>query len=92
MVLYSSLIKKSIDSGKNLKVKPADSSNKYKQIAFCSDLPFGILSFKSYLHVKSMNIISSSIEINEYKLLNMISLGFMHIFMKLKASDYLKFI
>ena len=38
-----------------------------------------------------MNIISSSVEINEYKLLNVRSLDFIYAFMKLKILDYLGF-
>ena len=38
-----------------------------------------------------MNIISFSVEINEYKLLNIRSLNFMYVFMKLKILDYLGF-
>ena len=38
-----------------------------------------------------MNIISSSVETNEYKLLNVRSLDFIYAFMKLKILDYLGF-
>ena len=65
--LYSFLMKKNIDNEKNLKIKTVeivDSSIQNKEIAFSSDLPFGILSFTSYLDIKSMNIISPSVEIN----------------------------
>ena len=44
--LYISLIKKNIDNGKKI-LKTVDSSIQNKEIAFCSDLPFGILSFNS---------------------------------------------
>ena len=50
-----------------------------------------MLSFNRYLDIKSMNIISSSVEINEYKLLNVRSLDFIYAFMKLKILDYLGF-
>ena len=89
--LYISLIKKNIDNGKNLKKKTVDSSIQNKEIAFCSDLPVRILSFNSYLAIKSMNIISSIVEINEYKLLNIRSLDFMYALMKLKNLEYLEF-
>ena len=89
--LYISLIKKNIDNGKNLKIKTVDSSIQNKEIAFCSDLPVRILSFNSYLAIKSMNIISSIVEINEYKLLNIRSLDFMYALMKLKNLEYLEF-
>ena len=38
-----------------------------------------------------MNIISSSVETNEYKLLNVRSLDFIYAFTKLKILDYLGF-
>ena len=38
-----------------------------------------------------MNIISSSVETNEYKLLNIRSFYFMYAFMKLEILDYLGF-
>ena len=60
--LYISLIKKNIDNGKNLKIKPVDSSIQNKEIACCSELAFGILSFNSYLDIESMSIISSNVE------------------------------
>ena len=71
--------------------KPADSSIQSKETAFCSELPFGILSFNSYLDIESMNVISSRVEINEYKLWNIESLDFMCAFMKLEILDYLQF-
>lgn len=52
---------------KNLKIKTVetvDSSIQNKEIVFSSDLIFGILSFTSYSDIKSMNIISPSVEIN----------------------------
>ena len=60
--LHISLIKKNTDNGKNLKIKPVDSSIQNKEIACCSELPFGILSFNSYLDIESMSIISSNVE------------------------------
>ena len=59
--LYIYLIKNNIDNGKQ---NPVDSIIKNNQIAFCSELYFGILSFNNYLDIGSMNIISSSVEIN----------------------------
>ena len=53
----------------NLKIKPIDSNLKNKCIAYCLELPFGILSFSSYVGIEAMNIISSGVEIKEYKLL-----------------------
>ena len=48
-----------INNGKNLKIKPIDSSLKDKCIAYCPELPFGMLSACSYLNIKTINIISS---------------------------------
>ena len=57
-----------ISSGKNLKIKPIDSSFNNKQIAYCPDLPFGIISFNSFFNIETMNIISSDVEVDEYEL------------------------
>ena len=57
-----------IFNGKNLKIKPIDSNFDNKQIAYCPDLPFGIISFNSFFNVETMNIISSDVEVNEYEL------------------------
>ena len=54
---------------KNLKIKPIDSNLKNKCIVYCPDLPFGILSFCSCVDIEAMIIISSEVEIIEYKLL-----------------------
>ena len=58
-----------INNGENFKTKPIDSSLKNKCIAYCLELPFIMLSFSSYVDIEAMNIISSDVEINEYKLL-----------------------
>ena len=62
-------MKNYINNGKNLNKKPVNLSIKNKQIAFCSNLPFWILSFSNYVDIESMNIISSDVDMNEYKLL-----------------------
>ena len=49
-------------------LKHIDLSLKNKQIDFCPGLPFGILSFSSYVDIEETNIISSDVEMNEYKL------------------------
>ena len=38
-------------------------------MAYCPELPFGILSFSSYVDIKTMNVISYDVEMNEYELL-----------------------
>ena len=58
-----------ISIGKNLKVKPIDSNFSNKKIAYCPDLPFGIISFNSFVNIETMNIISSDVEVNEHKLI-----------------------
>ena len=56
-------------NGKNLKIIPIDLSLKDKYIAYCHELVFGIISFSSFINIETMNIISSDVETNEYKLL-----------------------
>ena len=89
--LYISLIKRNIYNGKNLKINSVDSSSQNREVAFCSELPIGILSFNSYLDIRSMNIIFSSVEKNEHKFLNIRSLYFMYACLKLVILDYLGF-
>ena len=50
-------MKRYIDDGENLCKKTIDLSIKNKQIAFCSNLIIGILSFSSYVENESMNVI-----------------------------------
>ena len=76
---------------KNTIIKPVDFSIKNKEIDFRSELLFGILSFNSYLDIESMKIISSSVEINECKLLSIRSPDFMYAIAKLNILDYLGF-
>ena len=71
--------------------KTVASSIQNKEIAFYSELPIGILSFNSYLDIRSMNIISSIVENNEHKFLIIRSLNFMYAFLKLEIHDYLGF-
>ena len=47
-----------INNRENLRKKPIfDLSIKNRQIAFCFNPPFGILSFSSYVDIESMNVI-----------------------------------
>ena len=62
-----------INNEKNLSKKPVHLSRKNKQIYFCPELPFGILSFSSYVHIEAMVIISFEVDMNEQKLLGTIS-------------------
>ena len=45
-------MKDRVKNGENLTIKPVDLSLKTKEIAFCSELPFGILSFLSMYKLK----------------------------------------
>ena len=38
-------------------------------MTYCSKLPFGILSYSSYIDLEKMKLVSSIVEKNEYKLL-----------------------
>ena len=40
-----------------------------KEITYCFELPFGILTFNGYVDIEKMYIISSDVEINECELL-----------------------
>ena len=42
-----------INKGKNLKTKPIDLSNKNKCMAYCSEVPYGILFYSSYIDLAS---------------------------------------
>ena len=57
------------NNGVNFRKKPINFSVKNKQIAFCSEFPFGILSFSSYVDIATVNIIYFDVEMNEHKLL-----------------------
>ena len=57
------------NNGVNFRKKPINFSLKNKLIVFCSEFPFGILSFSSYVDIATVNIISFDVEMNEYKLL-----------------------
>ena len=56
-----------ISNGKNLKIKPIDSNSNNKQIAYCPNLPFGIISFNSFVNIETLNVIFSDVEVNEYE-------------------------
>ena len=51
---------------KILKIKPIDSGLKNKRIGYCLELPFKIISFSRYINIKTINIISSDVKINEF--------------------------
>ena len=58
-----------INKGGNLMKRPIDLSNKNKYMTYCSELPFGILFYSSYIDLEKMRIVFSVVEKNEYKLL-----------------------
>ena len=58
-----------VNKGKSFKTKPIDSSNKNKCMAYCGELPFGILSYCRKIDLDKMKIVSCKIEKDEYRLL-----------------------
>ena len=88
-ILY---MKNYINNGENLRKKSIDLSIKSKQITFCSNLPFGILSLSSYVDIESMNIISSNVDMNEYKLLVTKSKQIVKVLKKLRITLFLGFL
>ena len=51
-----------INKGENLIKRPIDLSNKNKCMACCSELPFGILSYSSYIDLEKTKIVFSVVE------------------------------
>ena len=51
-----------INKGKNFKIKRTDSSNKSKCMAYCSELPYGILSYSSYIDLGRIKVVSSAVK------------------------------
>ena len=80
-----------INNGENLKLKLIDLSLKNKCIAYCHELPFGILPFSSYEDIKVINIISSDVKINEYKCLGVKSNKMVNALKQLVMSHFLGF-
>ena len=58
-----------INKCKNLKTKPIGLSNQNKCMAYCGELPFGILSSCRYIDLEKMKIVSCKMEKDEYRLL-----------------------
>ena len=58
-----------LNKGKKLKIKHINLSNKSKCMAYCCELPFGILSYSSYIDLEKTKIVSSVVKKNEHKLL-----------------------
>ena len=58
-----------INKGKNLRTKNTGSGNKSKCMAYCGELPFGILSYCRYTDLEKMKVVSCNIEKHEYRLL-----------------------
>ena len=54
-----------INKGKNLIKRLIDLSSKNKWMAYCSELPFGILSYSSYRDLEKIKIVFSVVEKNE---------------------------
>ena len=51
-----------INTGKNLKIKPIDLSNKNKCMAYCSELPYGLLSYFNYVDLEKVKVVSSVVK------------------------------
>ena len=51
-----------INKAKNLKTKPIDLSNKNKCVAYCGELPHGVLPYSSYIDLEKMKILSSVVK------------------------------
>ena len=58
-----------INKDENLVKRPVDLSNKNKCMAYCSELPLGILSYSSYTDLEKVKIGFPVVEKNEYNLL-----------------------
>ena len=58
-----------IDKGESLIKRPIHLGIENKIMAYCSELPFGILSYSSYRDLEKMKIVPSFVEKNECKLL-----------------------
>ena len=56
---------KNISNKKNIRVELIDLTIKNKILLYCDELPFGILSFCSYLNIETMNIISSDMKVEQ---------------------------
>ena len=54
-----------ITSRKNLKIDIVDLSLKNKSIAYCFELPLGIISFSSFVNIVTTNIFSLDLEMNK---------------------------
>ena len=63
----------------------------HKEMAYCFELPFGILTFNSYVDFEKRCIISSDVKINEYKILCINILSLSYFFNKLRIWHYLGF-
>ena len=84
-------MKEYINNRENLTIKLIDSNLKNKCIDYCPELPFGISSFSSYVDIRAINIISSDVEKNEYKLLGVKSNKLVNALKQLGMSHFLGF-
>ena len=56
-----------INKGKSFETKLIDLSNKDSCMAYCNELPYGMLSYSSYIDLEEMIIVSSVVKENIYK-------------------------
>ena len=55
-----------------------------KKIVYCFELPFGIVTFNSYVDIEKMRIVSTGLKINEYKLLCINTLSLSYFFKEIR--------
>ena len=72
--------------------KPIDFDIKNESIAYCDVLPFGILSYSSYIDINTVEIIYSVAEENKYKILGTKSVKMAKAFRKLKIHLFIGFL
>ena len=51
-----------INKCKNFKTKSIDLSNKNKCMAYCTELPYGILSYSRYIDLEKMKVVFSVVK------------------------------
>ena len=58
-----------IDKGQRFRTESIYLSKKNRCMAYCNELPYGILSYSNYINPEEMIVVSYAIEKNEFKLL-----------------------
>ena len=81
-----------INKGENLLKKAIDPDIRDRFIAYCDELPFGTLSYSSYIDLNTMKIVPSVIFDDEYKLLGTESKKLVTALKVLKMSLFIGFL